>query len=85
MSEITSFTAEEVSELSYQTGWVMIDDHLAAMEALREAKDREIEGLMAENTAMYGAILEAADSGSIRCKLELQRIAAEDANKELSN
>lgn len=45
-------------------------------------KDREIEELKSENVAMYGAILEAADSGSIRCKLELQRIAKEDVRKE---
>lgn len=52
-----------------------VDVDSATIQAL-EARVAWLEG---ENIAMYGAIIEAADGGSIRCKLELQRIASDDA------
>ncbi len=39
----------------------------------------ELEDLRRENEVMYAAILEAAEFGSGRCKVELQRIARKDA------
>lgn len=67
----------EVSDDDGVVSMVQTSDHLAAVQAL-EARVRELES---ENITMYGAILEAADLGSVRCKLELQSFAADDARE----
>ena len=53
----------------------------AISEPVAKLHDR-IKELEAENITMYGAILEAADMGSLRCKVELQRIARNDGRND---
>lgn len=51
---------------------------------IEELTDR-IKRLEEENIVMYAAILEAADLGSKRCLIELQRIARNDAKGSAPN
>jgi hypothetical protein len=61
------------------TGYFNFDtgNHVTCEE--NAALRKRIAELDAENITMYGAIMEAAEMGSVRCQLELRRIARKDA------
>lgn len=54
-------------------------EHFSQDEKTIAALRTRVAELESENTWMYGAIMEAANMGSVRCQLELKRIAQKDA------